>query len=62
MADLDDWRQDCQTQTVDAASKELLAEIETAQRKIDSFTKADMERNWAAVERDLQILQVFTLF
>ncbi len=60
IADLDDWRQDAdgQSKAADAAHKELLAAIDSVQSKIDGFTKADMEKNWSAVERDLQTLQV----
>ena len=63
IADLDDWRQDDgQTKAADAAHKELLVAIDSVQSKIDGFTKADMERNWSAVERDLQTLQVLRTF
>ena len=63
IADLDDWRQDDgQTKAADAAHKELLVAIDSVQSKIDGFTKADMERNWSAVERDLRTLQVLTTF
>ena len=68
MADLDDWRQGetagyRKSTTDETVAANIESQIDEVQRKIDSFTKADMERNWLAVERDLHVLQVFnTIF
>lgn len=68
MADLDDWRQSeaagpTKTTADETVAANIERQIDEVQRKIDSFTKADMERNWSTVEKDLHVLQVFnTIF
>jgi len=56
LADLDDWRHDYQGINGLAEIDKNMVDI---QGRIDGYTNADLQRNWTAVEKDLQKLQEF---